>query len=115
MPVSREDCFRKRAAIAATRRDLRRIGHDVLERSRALIARGDELCASSAVRETESTRRLVDIHPRRRYTVFGLPVSPSVVSACWRSAAAPISPPMPIDSTAELGTSISAPFSFRPS
>ncbi len=32
-----------------------------------------------------------------------------------RSAAAPSSPPMPIDSTAELGTSISAPFSFRPS
>ena len=32
-----------------------------------------------------------------------------------RSAAAPIRPPMPIDSTALLGTSISAPFSFRPS
>ena len=31
------------------------------------------------------------------------------------SAAAPISPPMPIDSTALLGISISAPFSFSPS
>ena len=37
------------------------------------------------------------------------------VSVFWRSAAAPISPPMPIDSTALLGMSISAPFSFSPS
>ncbi len=37
------------------------------------------------------------------------------VSVFWRSAAAPISPPMPIDSSALLGTSISAPFSLRPS
>jgi hypothetical protein len=69
MPISREDCLRKRAAIAATRRDLRRIGTDVLERSRALIARGDELCALSAVLETESTRRLVDDHPTRGHRV----------------------------------------------
>lgn len=32
-----------------------------------------------------------------------------------RSAAAPSMPPMPIDSTAVLGTSINAPFSFNPS
>ena len=37
------------------------------------------------------------------------------VSVFWRSAAAPISPPIPIESRALLGTSISAPFSFRPS
>ena len=37
------------------------------------------------------------------------------VSACCLNAAAPSRPPMPIDSTAELGTSINAPFSFKPS
>ena len=37
------------------------------------------------------------------------------VSVFWRSAAAPISPPMPIESSALLGTSISAPFSLSPS
>src|SRR4051812_25518175 len=42
-------------------------------------------------------------------------VSPWVVSCCCCSAAAPIRPPMPIDSTALLGISISAPFSFSPS
>src|SRR5947209_3218766 len=38
-----------------------------------------------------------------------------VVRACWRIAAMPMRPPIPIDSTAVLGTSISAPFSFSPS
>ena len=49
-----------------------------------------------------------------RYSV-GVPVGVVPVSVCWRSAAAPISPPIPIDSTALLGMSISAPFSFNPS
>ena len=49
-----------------------------------------------------------------RYSV-GVPVGVVPVSVCWRSAAAPISPPIPIDSTALLGMSISAPFSFSPS
>ena len=40
---------------------------------------------------------------------------PGSVSLCCRSAAAPMSPPMPIDSTALLGISISAPFSLSPS
>jgi hypothetical protein len=35
------------------------------------------------------------------------------VSCCCASAAAPIKPPIPIDSTALLGTSINAPFSLR--
>ena len=50
--------------------------------------------------------------------VGGLPVvggSPLAVNVCWRSAAAPSMPPMPMDSTALLGISISAPFSFSPS
>ena len=37
------------------------------------------------------------------------------VSAFWRMAAAPMIPPIPIDSTALLGINISAPFSFSPS
>ena len=37
------------------------------------------------------------------------------VSVACRIAAAPSIPPMPIDSTALLGISISAPFSFSPS
>ena len=40
---------------------------------------------------------------------------PDSVSRCCCSAAAPSMPPMPIDSTALLGISISAPFSFSPS
>ncbi len=39
----------------------------------------------------------------------------SWLRACWRIAAAPSNPPRPMDSTAVLGTSISAPFSLRPS
>ena len=42
-------------------------------------------------------------------------VSPLPVNFCCLNAAEPIRPPMPIDSTALLGTSMSAPFSFRPS
>src|SRR5439155_26448970 len=47
--------------------------------------------------------------------LFASPVSAPPVRLFWRNAAAPISPPIPIDSTALLGISISAPFSFRPS
>ncbi len=39
----------------------------------------------------------------------------SCLRACWRRAAAPSNPPSPMDSTAVLGTSISAPFSLSPS
>jgi hypothetical protein len=39
----------------------------------------------------------------------------SCLRACCRIAAAPSNPPSPMDSTAVLGTSISAPFSLSPS
>lgn len=44
-----------------------------------------------------------------------LAASELFVRCCCANAAAPIKPPIPIDSTALLGTSIKAPFSFSPS
>ncbi len=52
-------------------------------------------------------------HCASPYVLSGLSSPP--VSVFCRSAAAPRRPPMPMDSTAVLGTSISAPFSFNPS
>src|ERR1051325_9139634 len=55
-------------------------------------------------------------HLGRHALVESLAHSPAPVArACCRSAAAPRRPPIPIDSTAVEGTSISAPFSFNPS
>jgi hypothetical protein len=44
-----------------------------------------------------------------------LACSPLCVSFCCAKAAVPNRPPIPIDSTAVLGTIIIAPFSFSPS
>src|SRR5262249_7683238 len=49
------------------------------------------------------------------YSDGDCPSSAPAASFCCRSAAAPSNPPIPIDSTALLGMSINAPFSFRPS
>ena len=49
-----------------------------------------------------------------RYSLFH-PILFSFGQHCCLKAAAPNSPPIPIDSTAVLGTSINAPFSLSPS
>ncbi len=49
-------------------------------------------------------------NPAQLVSYISLPVNFS-----WRMAAAPSRPPIPIDSTAVLGTNMSAPFSFSPS
>src|SRR5687768_1411809 len=51
--------------------------------------------------------------PRFSRHYFDDPPWPSESVPC-RMAAAPSIPPRPMDSTAVLGTSISAPFSFKP-
>ncbi len=53
-------------------------------------------------------------HASRAHFYLGS-LSLFAMSSCCLKAAAPIKPPIPIDSTAVLGTSINAPFSFRPS
>ena len=70
----------------------------------------------TGVRRTR--RRRADRDGRPGHVVADPSVGAGVVvsvNVLWRSAAAPISPPMPIESSALLGTSISAPFSLSPS